>query len=33
MRPGNGGWLDLDTGLINVGGVGDVDLAGNTENR
>ena len=31
-EPGNGGWLDLDTGLINVGGVGDVDLAGNTEN-
>jgi Carboxypeptidase regulatory-like domain/TonB dependent receptor len=30
---GNGGWLDLDTGLINVGGVGGVDLAGNTENR
>jgi hypothetical protein len=30
---GNGGWLDLETGLINVGGVGDVDLAGNTENR
>ena len=32
-EPGNGGWLDLETGLINVGGVGDVDLAGNTENR
>ena len=32
-EPGNGGWLDLDTGLINVGGVGDVDLSGNTENR
>ena len=32
-EPGNGGWLDLDTGLINVGGVGGVDLAGNTENR
>ena len=32
-EPGNGGWLDLDTGLINVGGVGDVDLAGNTENN
>ena len=32
-EPGNGGWLDLGTGLINVGGVGDVDLSGNTENR
>ena len=32
-EPGNGGWLDLETGLINVGGVGDVDLSGNTENR
>jgi hypothetical protein len=32
-EPGNGGWLDLATGLINVGGVGDVDLSGNTENR
>ena len=30
---GNGGWLDLGTGLINVGGVGGVDLSGNTENR
>jgi hypothetical protein len=30
---GNGGWLDLETGLINVGGVGNVDLSGNTENR
>ena len=32
-EPGNGGWLDLETGLINVGGVGQVDLSGNTENR
>ncbi|HEY8550608.1 MAG TPA: TonB-dependent receptor [Vicinamibacterales bacterium] len=32
-EPGNGGWLDLDTGEILVGGVGDVDLAGNVENR
>jgi hypothetical protein len=30
---GNGGWLDLDTGEILVGGVGDIDLAGNVENR
>jgi hypothetical protein len=29
----NGGWLDLDTGEILVGGVGDIDLSGNTENR
>jgi Carboxypeptidase regulatory-like domain/TonB dependent receptor-like, beta-barrel len=32
-EPGNGGWLDLTTGKILVGGVGDVDLAGNVENR
>ena len=31
--PGNGGWLDLDTGEIQVGGVGDINLAGNVENR
>jgi outer membrane receptor protein involved in Fe transport len=30
---GNGGWLDLSTGEILIGGVGDVDLAGNVENR
>ena len=29
---GNGGWLDLSTGQILVGGVGDVNLAGNVEN-
>jgi hypothetical protein len=29
---GNGGFLDLRTGLINVAGVGDIDLAGNVEN-
>ena len=29
---GNGGWLDLTTGQILVGGVGDVNLAGNVEN-
>ncbi len=29
---GNGGWLDLNTGKILVGGVGDVNLAGNVEN-
>ena len=30
---GNGGWLDLNTGKILVGGVGDVNLAGNVENN
>ena len=30
---GNGGWLDVNTGEIRVGGVGDVDLAGNIENK
>jgi hypothetical protein len=30
---GNGGWLDLDTGEILVGGRGDVDLAGNVKNK
>lgn len=29
---GNGGWLDLDTGLINVGGIGDIGLNGDVEN-
>ncbi len=29
---GNGGWLDLDTGRILVGGVGGINLAGNVEN-
>jgi hypothetical protein len=28
----NGGWLDLTTGLIRVGGVGDIALNGNIEN-
>jgi hypothetical protein len=32
-EPGNGGWLDINTGEIRVGGVGDVDLAGNVENK
>ena len=32
-EPGNGGWLNLDTGEIMVGGVGDVDLAGNVKNK
>jgi outer membrane receptor protein involved in Fe transport len=32
-EPGNGGWLDLDTGEILIGGVGDVNLAGNVKNR
>src|SRR5262249_57602380 len=30
---GNGGWLDIATGEIRVGGVGDVDLAGNVSNK
>ena len=30
---GNGGWLDIDTGEIRVGGVGDIDLAGNVKNK
>jgi outer membrane receptor protein involved in Fe transport len=30
---GNGGWLDINTGEIRVGGVGDIDLAGNVENK
>ena len=29
---GNGGWLDINTGEIRVGGVGDINLAGNVEN-
>jgi hypothetical protein len=29
---GNGGWLDITTGQMQVGGVGDIDLAGNVEN-
>jgi outer membrane receptor protein involved in Fe transport len=29
---GNGGFLDLSTGLINVAGVGDIGLDGNVEN-
>ena len=31
-EPGNGGWLDITTGQIQVGGVGDINLAGNVEN-
>src|SRR5262249_55665834 len=31
--PGNGGWLDINTGEIRVGGVGDIDLAGNVQNK
>jgi hypothetical protein len=31
-EPGNGGWLDLTTGNILVGGVGSVDMAGNMKN-
>ncbi len=30
---GNGGWLDIRTGEIRVGGVGDIDLKGNVENK
>ena len=30
---GNGTWVDLSTGLGLVGGVGDIDLRGNVENR
>ncbi|HKQ89788.1 MAG TPA: TonB-dependent receptor [Blastocatellia bacterium] len=29
--PGNGGFLDLDTGEIRVGGVGPIDLSGNNQ--
>ncbi len=32
-EPGNGGWLDINTGEIRVGGVGDINLAGNVENK
>jgi hypothetical protein len=31
-EPGNGGWFDMNTGEILVGGVGDVNLAGNVKN-
>ncbi len=31
-RPGTGGWFDAATGEIRVGGVGDIDLAGNIRN-
>ena len=31
--PGNGGWFDLDTARILVGGVGGIDLAGNVKNH
>jgi hypothetical protein len=30
---GNGGWLDIATGEIRVGGIGDIDLAGNVKNK
>ncbi len=29
---GNGGWLDITTGQMQVGGVGDINLAGNVSN-
>jgi len=31
--PGNGGWLDLASGEILIGGVGNVGLGGNVKNR
>ena len=31
-EPGNGGWLDLETGEIMVGGVGGISLAGDVQN-
>jgi outer membrane receptor protein involved in Fe transport len=31
-EPGNGGWPDQTTGQVLVGGIGDVNLAGNVEN-
>lgn len=31
-KPGNGGFLSLDTGLISVAGVGSTNLAGNVKN-
>ena len=31
-RDGGGGWLDVNTGEIRVGGVGGIDRTGNTEN-
>jgi hypothetical protein len=30
--PGNGGWLDINTGEIRVGGEGGINLAGNVKN-
>jgi len=30
---GNGGWLDIKTGQIRVGGIGDINLAGNVKNK
>ncbi len=30
---GNGGWLDINTGEMQVGGVGDIDLDGNVKNK
>ena len=32
-EPGNGTWVDLSTGQGLVGGIGNIDLAGNVENR
>lgn len=30
---GNGGWLDISTGEIRVGGMGDINLQGNVKNK
>ena len=30
---GRGGWVDLGTGLINVGGFGDINLQGNVKHN
>ncbi len=32
-QAGNGGWLDIHTGEIRVGGVGDINLQGNVKNK
>jgi outer membrane receptor protein involved in Fe transport len=32
-EPGNGTWVDLSTGRGLVGGIGGIDLSGNTDNR
>jgi hypothetical protein len=32
-QAGNGGWLDINTGELRVGGVGDINLQGNVKNK